>query len=139
MEVGFARQTEKKLSQVGLGFDVASISGDITISFTVPIFQDNLLFGKRNDRLSGDAITKTDYGNLVKREIKIPFPLDDATALSEHVVSIDPYSLELDQKYAVCRETPLMPHYSPTDPVAAMAEMKIISVGGTVRILATNN
>ena len=50
-----------------------------------------------------------------------------------------PTNLARGSKYRVSRETPLMPHHSPGNPLVAIAQMKKIPVRGTIYIRATHD
>lgn len=66
---------QKKMSSLGLGFDVASISDNIIVSMVVPINQPDPLFGKRNSKLTGKVVNTTN-NRVIEDEIEINYPLD---------------------------------------------------------------
>ena len=45
-------------------------------------------------------------------------------------------SLKVNQTYSVTKETPLMPEFEPSDPMAAMSNIKYLPVGCRIRILS---
>ena len=45
-------------------------------------------------------------------------------------------SLKVNQTYSVTKETPLMPEFAPSDPMAAMSNIKYLPVGCRIRILS---
>ncbi len=50
------REKQEKMSRLGLGFDVASISEKITARMVAPINQPDPRFGKQNSKLTGKAV-----------------------------------------------------------------------------------
>ena len=65
------KEKQKNLSELGLGFDVASISDTITVSIVVPVNQPNPRFGKMNSKLTGKAVVQRSGIRIVKDEIEI--------------------------------------------------------------------
>ena len=53
------RKKQEKMSRLGLGFDVASISEKITARMVAPINQPDPRFGKQNSKLTGNAVRAT--------------------------------------------------------------------------------
>jgi hypothetical protein len=49
--------------------------------------------------------------------------------------SLDPFSLDVGQAYIPSKDTPLMPHHSPADPLAALNDVKTISKTGGFKVL----
>lgn len=131
------RTKQEKLSRIGLGFDVASISNKITVSMVVPVNQPDPRFGKLNSKLTGKAVTTTGNIRIVEDEITIDYPLDSPPVGRSPFPSLDPRELEIGQAYIVSRQTALMPSLSPTDPMAAIQQMKQIPKGGVFKVLET--
>ncbi len=64
------REKQEKMSRLGLGFDVASISDKITVRMVAPINQPDPRFGKQNSKLTGKAVRATGL-RVVEDEIEI--------------------------------------------------------------------
>jgi len=141
------RTKQENLSRVGLGFDVASISDNITVHMVVPINQPDPRFGERNSNLTGKAVTMASKGGrsitgkvvgpmyVVKDEITIEYPLDSPPVGKSPFPSLNPLELEIGQSYVVSKQTPVMPSHSPADPIAAIQQMKQIPKGGVFKVL----
>ena len=141
------RSKQEKLSRVGLGFDVSTISDKITVSIVVPINQPGPRFGERNSNLTGKAVTMSSKGGktitgkvvgpmyVVEDEIEIKYPLDSPPVGMSPFPSLNPLELEIGQAYIVSKQTPLMPSHSPVNPIAAIQQMKQIPEGGGFKIL----
>lgn len=130
------RTKQEKMSRLGLGFDVASISNKISVRMVVPINQPDSRFGKRNSKLTGKAIRTTGL-RIVKDEIEIDYPLDSPPVGKSPFPNLNPKELEVGQIYILSKQTPLMPSHSPADPIAALQKMKQIPKGGVFKILET--
>lgn len=130
------RAEQEKMSRLGLGFDVASISDKITVRMVVPINQPDPRFGKRNSKLTGKAVRTTGL-RFVKDEIEIDYPLDSPPVGKSPFPSLNPLELEVGQTYIVSKQTPLMPSHSPADPIAALQKMKQIPKWGVFKVLET--
>jgi len=130
------REKQEKMSRLGLGFDVASISEKITVRMVVPINQPDPRFGKRNSKLTGKAVRATGL-RVVEDEIEIDYPLDSAPVGKSPFPSLNPLELEVGQTYIVTKQTPLMPSHSPADSIAALQKMKQIPEGGGFKVLDT--
>ena len=128
------RAKQEKMSRLGLGFDVASISDKITVRMVVPINQPDPRFGKRNSKLTGKAVRATGL-RVVDDEIEIDYPLDSPPVGKSPFPSLNPLELEIGQAYIVSKQTPLMPSHSPADPIAAIQQMKQIPKGGGFKVL----
>jgi len=143
------KNKQERLSGVGLGFDVASISDKIRVSMVVPINQPDPRFGERNKNLTGKAVTMASKGGrtiagevvgpmyVVEDEIKIDYPLDSPPVGRSPFPSLNPLQLEVGQAYIVSKQTPLMPSLSPADPMAAIQRMRQIPKGGVFKVLET--
>ncbi|MBD2189707.1 hypothetical protein [Pseudanabaena mucicola] len=64
------KDKQEEMSNLGLGFDVASISNKINVRMVVPINQSDPKFGNRNQNLIGKAV-KTENIRVVEDEIEI--------------------------------------------------------------------
>ena len=138
---------QEKLSRVGLGFDVASISDKITVSMVVPINQPDPRFGERNSNLTGKAVTMASKGGktitgkvvgpmyVVEDEIEIDYPLNAPPVGKSPFPSLYPLGLDIGQSYVVSKQTALMPFHSPADPILAIKQMKYIPKGGGFKVL----
>ena len=130
------RAHQEKLSRIGAGFDIASISDKIEISAVVPINQPDPRFGKQNSKLIGDAVTTRTSGfRIVEHDIEIDRPLASPPIDNTYRPSLYPLALDIGQTYSTSKQTPLMPSHSPADPIAALTKMKYIPAGGIFRIL----
>ena len=132
------REKQEKMSRLGLGFDVASISEKITVHMVAPINQPDPRFGKRNSKLTGKAVRATGL-RVVEDEIEIGYPLDSAPAGKSSFPNLNPLELEGGQTYIVTKQTPLMSSHSPADPTAALQKMKQIPEDGGFKVLDTFN
>ncbi len=130
------RAKQEKMSRLGLGFDVASISDKITVRMVVPISQPDPRFGKRNSKLTGKAVRTTGL-RVVEDEIEIDYPLDSPPVGKSPFPSLNPLELEIGQAYVVSRQTPLMPSHNPADPMEALQQMKKIPKWGVFKVLQT--
>ena len=134
------RTKQKKLSMIGLGFDVASISDKITVSMVVPINQPDPKFGNQNSKLTGKAVRTTGL-RVVEDEIGINYPLDSPPVGRSPFPSLNPLELENGQAYIVSEQTPLMPTHSPTGTfekvMGAIQQMKQIPKGGIFEVIET--
>lgn len=128
------RTKQEKMSSLGLGFNVESISNKLKVRMVVPINQPNPKFGDRNQNLIGKAVT-TNGIRIVEDEIEIDYPIDGPTVGEPPFPNLDPLELEIGQAYVVSKQTPLMPYFSPADPIAAIEEIKQIPKGGGFTVL----
>jgi len=136
---------QEKMSRLGLGFDVASISEKIDVSMLVPINQPDPRFGERNSKLTGKAVHDagtTDFRfRIVEDEIEINYPLDSPFVGSSLIPILNPQKLEIGQTYIVSDQTPLMPTHSPTgtfdEVMGAIQQMKQIPKGGIFKVIET--
>lgn len=127
---------QEKMSRIGLGFDIASISDIIIVQMVVPISQPDPRFGKRNSKLTGKAVRTTGL-RVIEDKIKIDYPLDSPPVGKSPFPSLNPLELEIGQAYVVSRQTPLMPSHSPADPMEALQQMKQIPKRGIFTVLQT--
>jgi len=128
------RVKQKEMSRLGLGFDVASISDKIMVSMVVPINQPDPKFGDQNQNLTGKAV-RTKGIRVVEDEIEIDYPLNAPPVGKSPFPSLNPMELKIGQAYVVSKQTPLMSSHSPTDPIAAMQQVKQIPKGGGFKVL----
>ena len=130
------RTKQQKMSRLGLGFDVASISDKISVRMIVPINQPDPRFGELNSKLTGKAVTTTGL-RVVEDEIELNYPLESPPVGKSPFPSLNPLELEIGQTYILSEQTPLMPSHSPVDPIAALQKMKQIPKGGVFKVLET--
>jgi hypothetical protein len=129
---------QETMSRIGLGFDVASVSNNMTVSMVVPINQSDPRFGKGNSKLTGKAVRISKIGlRVVEDKVEINYPLNTGPVSKSHFPSLDPLQLEVGQAYIVTRQTPLMPSHSPANPMAALRMVKQIPEAGGFRVLGT--
>jgi len=137
------REKQEKMSRLGLGFDVASISDKIEVSMVVaaPQLQTDPRFGTDDDsKVTGKALKPRKYGKpWVVDEIEIDCPLNSPPVGKSPFPSLNPLELEVGQAYIVTKQTPLMPSHSPADPIAALQKMKQIPEGGGFKVHDTFN
>lgn len=130
------RTKQQKMSRLGLGFDVASISDKISVRMTVPISQPDPRFGELNSNLTGKAVRTTGL-RVVVDEVDLNYPLESPPVGKSPFPSLNPVDLEIGQTYILSEQTPLMPSHSPADPIAALQKMKQIPKGGVFKVLET--
>lgn len=128
------RAKQEKMSRLGLGFDVASISDKITVRMVVPINQPDPKFGDRNQNLTGKAVRAKGI-RVVEDEIEIHYPLSVPPVGKSPFPSLNPLELEIGQAYIVSKQTPLMPSHSPADPIVAIQQMQQIPKRGGFKVL----
>ncbi len=70
------KEFQEKRAKAAHGFEVARISDNIEVSIIAPInMQTNAAFGDRNKNLKGKAVTIKSYGNLVRGDTQLVYPL----------------------------------------------------------------
>ncbi|MCH7937273.1 MAG: hypothetical protein IH994_09315 [Proteobacteria bacterium] len=126
----------EKMSRLGMGYTVGRVDDDLEMSMVVPVNQKDRRFGKRNENLVGKAVRTTGLRVIIS-EVKIRYPVH-ASAGQAHLPSTDPYSLELKRAYRVSKETPLMSMLNPSDPMAALKQVKYIPAGYVIKILSAS-
>ncbi len=129
---------QEEMSRFGLGFDVASISNNISVSMVVPINQPDPKFGIRNKNLLGKAV-KDNGIRIVEDEIEIDYPLIVPPVGESPFPNMNPLELEIGQVYIVSEQTPLMPALHPTDPIAAIQQIKQIPQGGGFKVIEVSD
>jgi hypothetical protein len=105
------KEHQKTVSKFGMGFDVASVSENVSIRAVVPINQSDPRFGKRNSKLTGAIVKYSGNYNIVDSDVEISYPLDSRTASEVTSIqpSLDPLKLGIGHSYILSKETPLMP------------------------------
>ncbi len=129
------RETQERLSRIGLGFEVISISDMVEVGMVVPVNQPDPKFGHRNKNLTGKAVEIDGPLRIVRDEIEFNYPLEAPSVKKSPVPSLHPEQLEIGRAYVVSKQTPLMPSHSPDDPIAAMQLVKQIPEGGGFKII----
>ena len=79
----------KKMSRIGLGFDIAAVSNKIKIRMVVPINQKNPRFGKRNENLVGMEVRTTEI-RIIEDEVEIDYPLSSESLCRSRFISLNP-------------------------------------------------
>jgi hypothetical protein len=124
----------RMLSVSGEPFTVKSVNPDIEISLTVPMVQDPP-FTRWNANLRGRVVSADEQGHrLVKRDLKIRRPLN--TSDMSQTNWGDPNNLHRGKTYRLSKVTPLVPDPKPRDPLAAIAAIRQLEAGSTVRVLS---
>jgi hypothetical protein len=123
-----------ELSRLGLGFEVSTVSPTVEISMVVPIRQDNPAFGEDNSKLTGKRVKATGL-RVVESETAFDYKIVLGKDAGKRPPSLDPFSLDVGQAYIPSKDTPLMPHHSPADPLAALNDVKTISKTGGFKVL----
>jgi hypothetical protein len=67
----------ESIAAAGETFEVSGIGQDVELSLTVPINQ-AAPFREGNQNLRGSAVRPSTWGWIVRRELRIPYPVDDA-------------------------------------------------------------
>ena len=124
------QERQRLLARAGEPFTVANIEDFIEISFIVPVNQENPRFGRRNENLVGSVVTQSGV-RVVQDEVRINYPLEGSY---DSPVLASPWDLLVGYTYRLSRETPLMPEFEPLDPLAAVARVKPVPVGGTITV-----
>ena len=124
----------KKMSRMGLGFNISNIANVIEVRAVVPINQPNPKFGNGNADLIGSRVENKGL-RVVKGEVELEYPLGDDTLVKSRFHSLDPLSLQKGLTYVLEKKTPLMPTHSPKDPIEAIRNIKYIPVGACIKIM----
>jgi hypothetical protein len=69
------------VAAAGEPFEVAGLGRDIELSLTVPINQE-APYREGNENLRGSAVSLSTWGRIVRREIRIPYPIATAAAMA---------------------------------------------------------
>jgi len=137
------RQVEKKqhtLASIGEPFEIARISDNVEIDLTVPVNQQNPIFGKMNKNLKG-TIVIDDHGlRIIRVDKSLPFPFGErlsAEIRTKKQYSLNAYNLEPNVLYRISKKTPIFNELDPVDKIKAIAEMGSLPAGSVIRILRT--
>lgn len=109
---------------------------DITVSFTVPVFQPDPRFGPGNRNLVGTKVPSKGL-RIVGGELSVKLPLG-APAQGAPVEFGDPEGLKPGTTYRLSRETPLVPERRPVDPVRAIALTRHVPTGTLIRVMTVD-
>jgi len=97
------------------------------------------ILGTRGEFVSGKGAEKFGTGTLgrltsfhVSKELS--FPMEGRVEKSLKYANYQ--SLKINETYAISKETPLMPEFEPSDPLAAMNNIKYLQAGSRIRILS---
>ncbi|MCH7527113.1 MAG: GNAT family N-acetyltransferase [Planctomycetes bacterium] len=72
---------------------------------------------------------------IIRRVVKVKYPLTSTSGLERRSVSLDPYTLDVNATYILSRRTPLVDNPAPNDPLAAIARMRDMPPGSKIRVL----
>jgi hypothetical protein len=131
------RVEQEKMSRLGAGFDVASISEKVNVCMVVPINQTDPRFGKENVNLSGKRVSEVTFGLFfrgVEEEVELTYPMQSPPVGKSPFPNLDPLNLEKGQAYVVSEQTPLMPEFEPADPLGALQRVKQIPKSGSFKV-----
>jgi hypothetical protein len=129
-------EKQRILAQGGDPFDIGRVEDSVIVSFVVPVNQSDPRFGDRNQHLSGSAVSVSSLGwPLIERELQLFRKAGKADPSAPKWA--DPSDLRVGWRYSLSRETSLMPELEPADPMAAIARIRIIPRGGSIRILSS--
>lgn len=121
--IGETHEPKEKVEQPIQPEETKEITPEITqppVQEEIPESQEVGLSEEKRKEIFLDIVKAEDRA-LKEAEEKYPFPY------YEH--------LQVGQEYQLSKETPLMPELEPTDPFAALQQIKYIPVGGTIKIL----
>jgi len=127
------RAKQEKMSRLGAGFDVASISDKVDVRMVVPINQPDPRFGEKNAKLTGKRVSEK-WVRVVEAEVEFTYPMEAPPVGKSPIPSLDPLNLEKGQAYVVSKQTPLMPEFEPPDPLGAIQRMKQIPKSGAFKV-----
>lgn len=135
------KRMDTMASLFGEPFEVegSDIEEAIKVSFTVPVNQDSPDFGDRNINLQGKMVTQHGAIRIVVAELRLPRPLDPKSIHSYASTRAHYASLQVGVAYQVSRETPLMPEFEPSDPLAAIAQMKRLPPSSLILVAEVRN
>lgn len=123
---------QEKLAGTDLGFNIGKISDSIRVSAVIPVNQNNPKFGDGNSKLSGEVVN-TDGMRTIDEEVAIFYPLK---GFSNKARFANPRSLQVDQVYILSDETPLVPEFSPSDPMSATENTTYLQESDRIHILS---
>jgi len=133
----FDKALQKQLdmmASLGMPFEVARIEDTLEVSFVVPVNQENPAFGKMNVNLRGTMVAKKGLRTIGwERAFKKPF----ARRGSAPRVSTKAHygSLKVGRSYRLSKQTPLMPEFEPSDPMAAISHMKRLPPRSSITVI----
>lgn len=122
-----------KMSSIGMPFEVASIVDEIEVSFVLPISQSDPAFGERNANLHGRMAPVSGL-KTIRAEKLLHRPLNRADSEMPRARTASHDTLEIGSSYRISRETPLMPAFEPSDPLAAIARKVSLPASTTILI-----
>ena len=132
------RKKQVKMSRLGYGFDVASVSDKVELRAVVPTRQANPDFGENNVNLRGKAVTHKGI-RIVEDNVSFEFPMKDPPVGKSPVPNLNPRALDVGAIYTIEKQTPLMPHYNPKNPALAIRQMKYLPWESQIKILKKKN
>ena len=123
------RETLAGLDMAG---KIAFFSNELVVRVVVPARQSNPNFGERNAKLAGTCPIETvGSAKFITWETALNYALSKRPATPRRV-SYE--NLVKRKTYQLSRSTPLGPHHSPRNPESAIAAMKWIPEGGTIKV-----
>lgn len=122
-----------KMASTGMPFEVAEISDELEVSFVLPINQSDSTFGERNENLHGRMVPVSGLKAIrSEKHISKPWKQTSSQMPTAKTASYD--TLEIGSAYRISRETPLMPDFEPSDPLAVIAQMISLPASSTILI-----
>ena len=115
------QELQATMARVGEPFTVIWTDERIEISAMVPVNQADARFGKRNENLRGRAVSTTGL-RVVQAEEYIHFPIAESKMAPTRFAA--PQGLKAGVVYLLSKSVPLMSHYNPSDPLAALAKTR---------------
>lgn len=130
------RAHQDEMAKLGqdFAFEIDRIEPNVNVRAVLHANQDAPQFGGRgNPHLSGASVAAQGVGNIVEAEIDVPFPLGGPVPTGgSRFVSHD--GLKEGSSYRISKKTPLMPELEPSDPIAAVAAMRQLPPGTSLRV-----
>lgn len=131
-------EKQRILARGGAPFDIGRVEDTVIVSFVIPVNQPDRRFGDRNQHLSGSAVSVGLLGwPLIERELHLFRKAGKADPSSPRWA--DPGTLQVGRRYALSRETSLMPELNPADPMGAIERIRVIPQEGSIGIVAIAN
>jgi hypothetical protein len=109
-----------EMAALAVPFEVAKIQDTIDVSFTVPLYQANSLFGPDNVNLKGEMVATTG-ARVIRNRTSMRKPLGSKSRLAARKESW--LTLEVGRTYLLSSAIPLMPELEPRDPLTAISQI----------------
>lgn len=99
------------------------------------------ILGTRGEFVSGEGVEHFGTGTAGRLTAlfttkEFYLPMEGRVAKKSEYT--DYQSLKVNQTYSIAKETPLMPEFEPSDPLAAMSKIKDLPAGSQIKILSIN-